>query len=558
MIDFPTKPQLYFSRSRVAARQMNPGTILICAPDDRWNDFGHQTIFDYSVVVAPGEFLWRRFRLSFLNPQREERSEYEIVNDIFAQRSSEILSADNFPNFFSLQHSADSYRELANELGEKAARIILVALNDIVIAEHSEIQPSWLEEVLKSSAFNFSFIRTTDGFSSYFEGYNGFIGRKSQFSFNLPKRLDFGFKLNGFFNHHQFRFFFDNRSLLPKNMVVIIGKNGVGKSRTLNELVHATVKRTMNLTDENGTPPLFTKVIAVSTPGETASTFPYEIDSIHGVQYLRLSTIPGRGMSGTNETLPVLLQKLSRLDNKENSYRLEIFERAVSFVIRIDELMIVPSAPITDRQQYSYNNDSVVRLIDLGSSKEAISLDAARKLDRNGILVRHVLGEYYPLSSGQLSFIRLAAQLCLHVSAGTLVLIDEPETHLHPQLITQFVSMLNEILSQTNSIAVVATHSAYFVREVPTKQVQVISQLPDGTVQVGPPRLKTFGSDVGAISDFIFEDDAVSGLVKLSAARIRENEYFSKNWEKELSDELSTEAIMYIKRAQKKRISGEK
>lgn len=558
MIDFPTKPQVYFSRSRTAAHHMNPGTILICAPDDRWNDFGHQTIFDFSVVVASGEILWRRFRLSFLNPQREEVSEYTIVNDIFGQHSSEILSADNFPIFFSLQHSAKSYRELANELGEKTARIVLFALNDIVIAEHSEDQPSWLEEVLKSSAFNFSFVRTTDGFSAYFEGLNALIGRKSQFSFILPRCLNFEFKLNGFFNPHQFRFRFDDQSLLPKNMVAIIGKNGVGKSRTLNELVHATVKRTKNLTDENGTPPVFSKVIAVSTPGETESTFPYAIDSIHDVQYLRLSTIPGRGMSGTNETLPVLLQKLFRLDTKENSYRLEIFERAVSFVVQIEELMIVPSAPVTDRQLYSYNNNSVVRLIDLGSSKETTSLDAARRLDRNGILVRGVWGGYYPLSSGQLSFIRLAAQLCLHVSAGTLVLIDEPETHLHPHMITQFVSMLNEILSQTNSIAVVATHSAYFVREVPTKQVQVISQLLDGTVQVGTPRLKTFGSDVGAISDFIFEDDSVSGLVKLSAERIRENEHFSKNWEKEFSDDLSTEAIMYIKRAQKSRDGEDK
>lgn len=558
MIDFPTKPQVYFSRSRAAARQMNPGTILICAPDDRWNDFGHQTIFDYSVVVAPREILWRRFRLSFLNPQREEMSEYEIVNDIFGQRSSEILSVDNFPIFFSLQHSAESYRELANELGEKTARIILFALNDIVIAENSENQPSWLEEVLKSSAFNFSFVRTNDGFSAYFEGHNALIGRKPQFSFILPKRLDFEFKLKGFFSPHQFRFRFDDRSLLPKNMVAIIGKNGVGKSRTLNELVHATVKRTMNLIDENGTPPFFSKVIAVSTPGETESTFPYAIDGVHEVQYLRLSTIPGRGMSGTNETLPVLLQKLARLDTKENGYRLEIFERAVNFIVRIDELIIAPSAPVTDRQKYSYNNDSVVRLIDLGSSKETTSLDAARRLDRNGMLVRHVGGEYYPLSSGQMSFIRLAAQLCLHVSAGTLVLIDEPETHLHPHMVTQFVSMLNEILSQTNSIAVVATHSAYFVREVPTKQVQVILQLPDGTVQAGTPRLKTFGADVGAISDFIFEDDAVSGLVKLAAERIRENEYFSKNWERELSDDLSTEAIMYIKRAQTSRVGGAK
>ena len=560
MLDFPIKPQIYFTKSNEDAVRMNAGTIVIHAPQDNWNDFGYQTSFDFSIVLAPKQILWRRFKLAFLEPVAIIESEYQVVKEVFQNRAQEILSIDNFPPFFTMQNSPQAYKELVTELGEQNCKNILLALNDIVLAERSESPPDWLNAALKSEAFNLSFLRSADGFLSYFEGYNAFSGRMLDFEESPPEYLKLDFQLDAFVNQHVFEFSFSSHDILPRNMAAIIGKNGVGKSRALNELTHAILGGKDNLVDECGEKPKISKVIAVCTPGETELTFPSTLENNSRVQYIRLSAIPGKQIGGNNEPLPLLLQKLARQDIEKNSYRWDIFKRSVEELLPFDELRIVPLVPSTDRQQfspeeYSYGN---VRLIDLNKGNEKLRLDAARRLDRNGTLARTVNGKHHPLSSGQLSFIRLAAQLCLHVSSGTLVLIDEPETHLHPHMITQFVVMLNNILEITNSIAVVATHSAYLIREVPTTQVHVITQGGDNEVYVGNPRLKTFGADVGAISNFIFEDGAINKLIVDVAQNIKDNVSLSKNWEEILGGDLSTEAIMYLKRAQKNKDHSKK
>lgn len=527
---------------------MNTGTIVICAPSDRWNDFGHQTLFDFSLVTAPGQLIWKRFRLAFMVPYDENKSEYDVFREVFERGSGEIKSPDNFPQFFTMQLNASAYAELTAELGEKTAYNVLKVMNDVVVAEHSEVQPSWLDAALKSSAFNLSFLRSPEGFLAYFEGNAALTGHASEFASLLPRELNLSFQLDGFLNPHEFKFSFDPDSFLPKRMAALIGQNGVGKSRTLNELVNAALRQGTNFTDEKGKFPNISKIIAICTPGETEATFPRVVGNNSAIQYIRLSSIPGEMMKASNETLPMALQKLARQDLEENSFRWDIFTRSVQFIVDFDELLIVSPSVLAEQENLN-SPFGKVRLVGLNRGNEKLRLESAMRLDRNGILVRGLNGRYFPLSSGQLSFIRLAAQLCLHMSPGTLVLIDEPETHLHPRLVTEFISMLNSVIEITNSIAIVATHSAYFVREVPTSQVHVIKKTESGEVHVGRPRLKTLGSDVGAISDFVFEDDTLSRFIREVNTRIDENEDLSENWESVLGYELSTELIMYIKRS---------
>ena len=64
------------------------------------------------------------------------------------------------------------------------------------------------------------------------------------------------------------------------------------------------------------------------------------------------------------------------------------------------------------------------------------------------------------------------------------------------------------------SVAIVATHSVYFVREVIEDQVTVLRSDADGMISVETPTLKTFGADVGAISYFVFGEDHPSRLAQ--------------------------------------------
>lgn len=64
----------------------------------------------------------------------------------------------------------------------------------------------------------------------------------------------------------------------------------------------------------------------------------------------------------------------------------------------------------------------------------------------------------------------------MHIENGSLLLIDEPETHLHPNFISLIISALHKILTATGSYSIISTHSVYIVREVPQDQVIILER----------------------------------------------------------------------------------
>jgi hypothetical protein len=71
------------------------------------------------------------------------------------------------------------------------------------------------------------------------------------------------------------------------------------------------------------------------------------------------------------------------------------------------------------------------------------------------------------------------------------------------------MDLLQELLKRTQSIAIIATHSAYVVREVPRRRVIILRQTDEG-IEVVRPRLQTFGANVDAVSQFVFGDTLIS------------------------------------------------
>jgi predicted ATP-dependent endonuclease of OLD family len=57
------------------------------------------------------------------------------------------------------------------------------------------------------------------------------------------------------------------------------------------------------------------------------------------------------------------------------------------------------------------------------------------------------------------------------VEERTLVLLDEPESHLHPPLLSAFVRALSDLLVNRNGAAIIATHSPVVLQEVPRECV---------------------------------------------------------------------------------------
>ena len=123
--------------------------------------------------------------------------------------------------------------------------------------------------------------------------------------------------------------------------------------------------------------------------------------------------------------------------------------------------------------------------------------------------------------------------------------MDEPETHMHPNMIVDFIGLLDFLLEKTGSQALIATHSAYFVREVPNEQVTVLS-LSEGRLVTDRPRLPTFGATVDSISQFIFQENTEIRLSEKLYDKVKGKKF--SDLEVQLSKEISLSALMRLKR----------
>ena len=112
------------------------------------------------------------------------------------------------------------------------------------------------------------------------------------------------------------------------------------------------------------------------------------------------------------------------------------------------------------------------------------------------------------LSSGHKIVVKIIVELVafLEGSEPTLVLVDEPETHLHPPLTAAFLRSLRECLDQLNGFAIVATHSPVVLQEMPARYVRVLRRIGERAL-LSRPDMETFGEAIGNITQHVFNLD---------------------------------------------------
>jgi predicted ATPase len=112
-------------------------------------------------------------------------------------------------------------------------------------------------------------------------------------------------------------------------------------------------------------------------------------------------------------------------------------------------------------------------------------------------------GIFRQLSSGHKIVLLTVTKLVETVEEKSLVLLDEPEAHLHPPLLSAFIRALSDLLTNRNGMAVVATHSPVVLQEVPRSCVWKL-QRSGSALAVERPKIETFGENTGTLTDEIF------------------------------------------------------
>jgi hypothetical protein len=264
----------------------------------------------------------------------------------------------------------------------------------------------------------------------------------------------------------------------PTNIHVLIGSNGAGKTRCLTSMARSLVRQGASAAEtgvftsqgDGGTAGLFANLVSV-----TFSAFdPFGPEpEPHSIRYayVGLRQAPTQAEPAQippPKTLEQLTQEFVKSAGKCRSGARALRWRRALETIEVDPL---------------FKEEDLTGLLSSGDSEWE---DRARQL-------------YERLSSGHKIVLLTLTRLVETVDERTLVLLDEPESHLHPPLLAAFVRSLSELLTQRNGVAIIATHSPVVLQEAPRACVWLLRR--SGTeVRASRPELETFGENVGVLT----------------------------------------------------------
>ena len=497
-----------------------PDAIVIS--NNNWNDFGFQTTFN-AAIFKNGSSLYE-FALKIYFPGVMYSAAY--LEDLAKGGWNGIFPLPTL-NYTSLPSDIVFYEILINTVGVLEAKKILTILRDAGFAERygSLEDRVKINELISTDAWGSSLTREAGAKKAFKDGWRVFENSSppkiNDFRLNLPRR-------NGSTQPIDFVF---NSSLLPYDVNVLIGPNGVGKSYCLKTLVEywlgvgAGEPNILNGHQPFSSHPNISKLILVSySPFEEFTldlegTQLQEKDAYRYFGFRYQIEDDGHTRIGINRNLPSKdsVSSLMKALEDDDAFgfldlwigKVEVIKEILSSAIPFDTLALeiddtFAPGPFESFEIYTEGNRRYV----VPNDYSQVKLVDAHIIRNEGVIFLKD-GMRVFLSSGQRLFCYIVINVVGEIKRDSLVIIDEPELFLHPKLEVEFIGLLKKVNKAFNSCAILATHSLSIARETPAKCVHVFRELEDGLDVVHPP-FETFGGDMQRISTYVFGDDSFS------------------------------------------------
>jgi predicted ATPase len=396
--------------------------------------------------------------------------------------------------FFSLGTDVDYYRALWEQCAPEIRDAYLAAMRDIVkdtvlwdAIQNEKVLSISLMRSVSLAAITGQFQRVVNGGAPL-----------SDFDFTFSRveteaigGLNLSFKVEA-------------EATPSSNVHALIGRNGVGKTTLLNDMIKAVTSaeagkaQFLRPAPFAGWQPLevgyFSGLVSVAFSAFDPFSPPAEqADPTKGPRYSYIglkdqSDPAGRRLKSMDEIETEFVNALTRcLPDRAKARRWQAMIRT----LESDE---------------NFARMNLLGLLDLaGPTLEETS--------------KHLIGK---MSSGHAVVLLILTRLVECVEEKTLVLIDEPESHLHPPLLSAFTRAISELLYDRNGVAIVATHSPVVLQEVPACCVWKISRVRMET-ETARPEIETFGENVGVLTREVFGlEVSKSGFHALLARNVAE------------------------------------
>ncbi|OOY16491.1 AAA family ATPase [Thioclava sp. DLFJ4-1] len=288
------------------------------------------------------------------------------------------------------------------------------------------------------------------------------------------------------------RFEVKPQSSPPTNIHVLVGRNGVGKTRILNGMTRALVDPTSKRRRDGK---FSFEESEFDILGDCSETFANLVSVTFSAfdDFLTIGDAPD-SKSATIQYTNVGLRKMVGRKSERKVITQDISRLSSDFA---DSALICARGMRRSRWKRALETletDSLFSEIEVANLADITDEDDFRGEARD---------LYKKLSSGHKIVLLTMTRLVELVEERTLVLMDEPEAHLHPPLLAAFVRALSDLLTNRNGVAIIATHSPVVVQEVPSTCVWKISRHGVSS-NAERPEIETFAETVSVLTREIF------------------------------------------------------
>lgn len=505
------------------------GDAFIIPYKKRVDEFGYAVSCRLGLKTTDGKF----FIFDGLCAIKGQKNLHKFIFGLVGEDSRQLPVEEIALPFKCLFVDAKSYSLVRRAIGVERGTELLKALHDMAIS--TSVSRDWLE-FATDPICSLAMLRSSEAFFAYRRGARMLSGLQEE---SDDSQRPFKVALKGVGPKYKFDFKFEEANLLRGRIAVLIGKNGCGKTSSLAKISRALIDTHSRLATIVDKPDLNQVVVFI----HTSSVRDFTPSSKEGAARARVFTFnPGTPRKANSESMAVLLVDVARghdsngplLTHFSGILKEEFPDFELRVPVRVEYDRPRPKVDYVPFDVWSNGNEQEI----LENSGRVDTRFPLEFFDSDGVRRK--------LSLGQSSFLRFVLTALSNAGPASVLVIDEPENFLHPNLISRFMRTLNRILEGTRSIAIVATHSPFVVREVQSAHVHVMG-VEDGESVIKKPLVQTLGASISTISNEVFGDDLPSHLYDELLDRA---EFHSHSFEEALeryASELSVPALMTLR-----------
>lgn len=421
--------------------------------NDNWNDYEYYTWFtmwyvkDFQNYIIVGD----------LKIMHKDGNPYKLMKRRFTELGDD---------FCSVGMDVSYYSRLVKVFGNNVANQILLALNDCAVndsirerfADKDCFKTSLLREISTTHALEKAkkIVSMEDPSQAYAFEYK-FVPEEDNSVYSI-------------FDCH-----FEYPCAYYKRTFALIGENGVGKTHLLSLLIKDMVCRNEGHLSHI---PLFQECFVICS-------------SLHDEYYRR---------NEEKHDIPVEICRVVQDENLHARVRKLLQSITNRGTVLLDGGMYTIPELFMEKICNQLGKELVGNLLYRVKNEQD-------KYERWELDEKHLeqLLDYF--STGQRQIFLLTVNVFAKLKPSTLVVIDEPEVHLHTSLIMNFICELNDFLNCFKSYAIIATHSPLVVREVVRSNVFLMRRVEGNVPLISEAHFETFGANISDLYKYIFGYD---------------------------------------------------